>query len=270
MHRIARSWDLFKRSWGVLKQDKELALLPLISGILILAVMASFVFGFRLHQLAGDPGPREAIIGFVFYVFAYTTAFFFQAALVAGALERMNGGDPTLGSSLRAASKRLPALFAWGVVAATVGMILRAIQERSELVGKIVVGLIGVAWSLATFFMVPVLVMENETMGGSFKRSWSIFKQTWGENVVGNLGMGLVFFLATLALGGVVYALVAMKLALIAGIVGVVGFVTLMVVQAALSGVYLASVYRFATTGSVTSGFDPDAMRSAFRAKPGK
>jgi hypothetical protein len=270
MGRIARSWDIFKRSWAVLKQDKELAILPLISGTLILGIVASFVFGFRLYEGIDDPGPKEAVIGFVIYVLTYTTAFFFQAALVAGALERLNGGDPTLGSALRAAAQRLPSLLLWGVVAATVGMILRSIQERSELLGKIVIGLVGAAWSLATFFMVPVLVMEREGLGGSFKRSWAIFKQTWGESVAGNLGMGLIFFVAMLALGGIVALLVSMKLVIVGVVVGALGFVALMVMQAALSGIYLASVYRFATTGSVSGGFDRETILAAFREKPAK
>ncbi len=113
----------------------------------------------------------------LFYVVTYTIGFFFQAAIVAGASERMNGGDPTVGSALRSASKRFGPLLLWGVIAGTVGLIIRSIEEKSELAGKIVMGLLGVAWSLATYFMVPVLVMEDEPVGSAFKRSWNLFKR---------------------------------------------------------------------------------------------
>lgn len=271
MGRIARSWQLTKASWAVLRTDKELAILPLISGIVMLVICAGFVLGMGYHKHVPEQAQaRDAIAGFLFYVVAYTTAFFFQAALVAGAMQRLNGGDPTLGSALGAATKRLPALFLWGVIAATVGMILRGIQERSGLVGKIVAGLLGVVWSLATFFMVPILVMEQQPVGASFKSSWALFKKTWGETVVGNLGLGLIGFVGFLLVAALTGLFVYLKLPVVAVLVGVVGFIGLMVVMSALSGIYLASLYRFATTGQVSAGFDRDTLVAAFREKGAK
>lgn len=268
MGRIARSWELFKASWSVLKTDKELAILPLISGLVMLVVCASFVLGMGLHRGAPDElETRHVLPTLLFYVVSSCVAFFFQAALVAGALERLSGGDPTLGSSLRAAARRLGPILMWGAVAGTVGMLLRAIQERSNALGKIVTGLIGVAWSLATYFMVPVLVMEKRPLGDSFRASWTLFKKTWGESVVGNLGLGLFGFLGFLLVGGLTALLVKVGLTIVAVIFAVVGFVTLMCVLSALSGIWLAAVYRYATTGQVSGGFDREALVGAFRAK---
>ena len=220
--KIGRSWRLMKQSFGVLRKDKELLILPLLSGLCFLIVTAGFVFGTGVLDAVdasgaaaadgaaagGEAGAFEGqelkwtILGFLFYVVVYTIGFFFQAALVAGATERLRGGDPTLGSALGAASRRFPALLFWGIIAATVGMILRAIQERSEWVGKFVVGLIGGAWNLVTFFVVPIIVLEGQPVGASIKRSWNVFKATWGETVAGQIGFGLFGFLLTiLALG---------------------------------------------------------------------
>lgn len=270
MGRIGRSWEMMKSSWGVLKQDKELAILPLISGVVITIVSASFIFGFGLHKNPDALETENLVPAFLFYVVSYTIAFFFQAALVAGAMQRLNGGDPTIGSSLAAAMRRFPALLLWGVIAGTVGLILRAIEERSEIVGKIVAGLLGVAWSLATFFMVPVLVMEEKPVGASFKHSFAIFKKTWGETVAGNLGMGLIFLLALLPVALVCWLLVSAGLVVPAVIVGLLAFIVVMVVSSALQGIYLASVYRYATSGVMAPGFDREMLLGAFREKPAK
>ena len=268
MGTFGRSWSLMKSSFAVLQRDKELAILPVISGLCLLAVSASFFFGMDvMHRDMERMTASNLVPLFAFYVITYTIGFFFQAALVAGALERLNGGDPTLGSALRAASRRFGAIALWGVFAATVGMLLRALSERSGLAGKIVVALVGVAWSLATFFMVPVLVMENEPIGGSFRRSWALFKKTWGETVVGNGGLGLFNLFCFLALVLVVGLLFAAHLVLPAIVIGAVGLIALMVISSSLSGIYLASLYRFATTGQVADGFDREALAGAFRKK---
>lgn len=271
MGRIARSFRLIGQSWRVLLKDPELLVLPLISGIAITIVTLSFVVPLGFLGEDGIEGVSDVVmyaVLFGFYVVTYTISFFFQAAVVAGASERMRGGDPTVGSALGAAARRFPALLAWGVVAATVGMVLRAVEERSGVVGKIVAGLIGVVWSLATFFMVPVLVMEELPVRASFKRSWAIFKETWGETVVGSMGIGLLTFLGMLVLMAVGFGLATMDLWVTAGLTVGVGFVLLMLVSSALGGVYTAAMYRYATEGpDAETGFDQELLASAYRPK---
>jgi hypothetical protein len=266
--RLARSFELTKQSYRVLMQDKELLLLPVLSTLAILVVVGSFVVG--ALAMNGFEPPEEdassALLTLVFYIASYTIAFFFQAALIAGASERMRGGDPTLGSALGAALRRAGPILAWGVVAGTVGMIIKSIQERGNLVTKIVMALVGTAWSLATWFMVPVLVLEDRPLGDSFRRSVKLFKETWGETMVGNLGLGAAQFVAMLA----VIAMCApiFLLSEIAAIVlGVVALIALGVFFSALGGVYTASLYRYATTKEVPDGFDARLLAQAFRPK---
>ena len=271
MGRLERSWKLIGSSWGVLRKDKELVFLPVISGVVMLVVCATFVLGTGV--LGGGPqrwDAQHAALGLAFYVVSFAVAFFFQCALVAGALERLGGGDPTLGSCLRAASRRLGPILMWSLVAGTVGMLLRMVQEKSEIVGKIVAGLLGVVWSLATYFMVPVLVMEGRPVNASFHRSWAIFKQTWGETMVGNVGLGLLGLVLFLAVA-IPVALLAYAGAVIpAVILGAVGLPLVMVITSSLSGIYLASLYRYATTGEVAPGFDRDVLADAFVPKAAK
>jgi hypothetical protein len=268
MGKLARSWRLMKQSYRVLMQDKELLLLPVLSGLCIIVVIGSFVIPVVAR---GDFDPDQVsdktwvLATLLFYVVTYTIAIFFQAAIIAGASERMRGGDPTLGSALGAAGKRFGAIVVWGIVAGTVGMILRAIQERSELIGRIVVALVGAAWSLATFFVIPVIVMERESVGGSFKRSIEMIRKTWGESVAGNVGLGLAGFLFLLPFIGIAGLLASQGLAIAAGAVFGLGILLQAVLFSAMQAVYVAALYRYASSGQEPGGFNIAELEEAFR-----
>lgn len=268
MGRIGRSMQLVGQSYRILMQDKELMVLPLISGVCIAAVLASFFVSMDIGANQFDrENPAHLAAGFALYVITYAVGIFFQAAVVAGATERMRGGNPTVSSSLGAAWKRIGAILLWALVAATVGMILRAVQERLGFVGKIIAGFAGVAWSLATFFMVPVLVLEEHPMRESFTRSVSTFKKTWGESMVGSVSIGvaaMVGWITLVAVAGLIAWAGAGWLALAAFFAGAL---LLVILTSALQGVYLASLYRYATDGSVPTGFDRDTLAQAFIAK---
>ena len=123
---------------------------------------------------------------------------FFNSALVACALIRFRGGDPTVADGFRAACSRLPQIAAWALVSATVGFALKAAERRSKRGGQIVAAILGVVWSVATFFVVPVLVIENLGPLAALKRSTKIIQDQWGESFVADLGIGLVSFLAAI------------------------------------------------------------------------
>jgi hypothetical protein len=178
----------------------------------------------------------------------------------------MRGGDPTVGSALAAAGSRIGPIIMWAIVAATVGMIIRAIHDRVGFVGRIVASLLGVGWSLATFFIVPVLVLEDRSIPDSFKRSVSVFRQTWGETVVGGASLGIAALCAWLTLIAI-SGLLAMAFGIAAVAVFVAGAVVLMIFFSALQGVYVASLYRFATGGGATPGLDPTLLGQAFAPK---
>ncbi len=272
MGRITRSWELTKQSYRVLMLDKELMVLPLISMLACLVVMASFAFGAFQYSDGGERALQQDdpvlwVGGLAFYVVVYTVGFFFQAAVIAGATERLQGGDPTVGSALSAAWRRFPAILLWGVIAGTVGMLLRSIQERSELLGRIVVGLIGAAWSLATFFMVPVLVMEEESVGDSFKRSWALFKQTWGETFAGSVGFGIASVLLSLPVIALALLFFSINMPIVGVVVGGLGLTLIGLFIQALHGVWVAALYRYATQGDVPEGYDPELIAAAFKPK---
>lgn len=265
MGRIGRSFQLVGQSYRVLMQDKELMVLPLISGVVILAVVAAMALGFGLsaQRIETARGPEVYIPMFLMYVVTYTVGIFFQAAVVAGATERMRGGNPTVGSALAAAGQRIGQIVMWAIVAATVGTLLRAIQERVGFVGRIVVALLGAAWSLATFFVVPVLVLEDKSIRDSFGRSVGIFKETWGETMTGGISLGVAALCAWVTLVAIT-GLSAYLIGIGAVVVFGLGAIFILVFFSALQGVYVASLYRYATEGQTPDGFDPELMAQAF------
>lgn len=266
MGRIGRSFQLVGHSYRILMQDKELMILPLISGVIILTAVIGMALGFGLDSSRiGRHRPDTYVPLFLMYVVTYTIGIFFQAAVVAGATERMRGGDPTFGSALSAAGRRLGAIVMWAIVAATVGVAIRAIHDRFAVVGKIVAGVLGAAWSLATFFVVPVLVLEEHSIPDSFKRSVSVFRQTWGESVVGGATLGVAAACAWITLIAVT-GLTAMALGEFAIPLFAIGAICLMIFYSALQGVYVASLFRYATEGR-EPGMDTTLLDQAFVSK---
>ena len=264
MGRIGRSFQLVGHSYRILMQDKELMVLPLISGIFMIAAVAGVAFGFGLDTSRIERhGVDDYLPLFVIYVITYAIGIFFQAAVVAGATERMRGGDPTVRSALAAAGRRIGPIVMWAIVAATVGVVLRVIQDRLAFLGKIIGTMLGVAWSLATFFVVPVLVLEDRSVPDSFKRSVSVFRKTWGETAVGATTLGAAAACAWLTLIAIT-GLTAMAVGAFAIPVFAIGAVGLMIFFSALQGIYVASLYRFATDGGTTTGLDPVLLGQAF------
>jgi hypothetical protein len=270
MERISRSFDIMILSYRVLVRDKELLVLPLVSMTVTAVTIASFVFGLgvtRSELRTGGPAMYLPLL--LLYVVIYTVGIFSQAAVVAGATERMRGGDPTLRSALAAAGRRIGPIIGWAILAATVGTVIRAIQDRAGMFGKLVAFVGGTAWSLAAFFIVPVLVFEDLSIRESLRRSARLFKDVWGESLAGGVTLGLANLVVTIPLA-VVALLIAVVVGKTAGIgVFIAGMIVLTIVFAALQGIYLATLYRYATEGWVPAGFDGELLRQAYVSKDG-
>jgi hypothetical protein len=278
--KLSRSWSLVKASAAVLRADKELLVLPLLSSIAVLLVMASFIapalgFGW-LHALDEGEGVTPAMMlwAFAFYISQYFVMFFFNSALVGAAMIRLDGGDPTVRDGLRIAASRMGAIFGYAVIAATVGLLLQILEQRAGFLGRIVIGLIGVAWTAVTFLTVPVLVARNVGPIDAVKESAGLLRRTWGENLIGAGGIGLAFGLLmtlTILLGIAltVGAVASGSVALVAVVAGVcvLSVIAVGLLQAALSGVYSAALYRYAVNGDAPPGFDGMLLQGAFQKK---
>ena len=187
---------------------------------------------------------------------------------------RLDGGDPTVRDGLRIAGGKVVPILGYAAIAATVGMILRAIQERAGFIGKLISGALGVAWTLASFLVVPVLVARNVGPIDAVKESAVLLKKTWGENLIGQGGVGLVFGLVFFAMiivgGGAIIAVASTGNGVLTGVMVALLIVALLVaalVQAALSGIYSAALYRYAMGAGDSEGFNAQLLGQAFRTK---
>lgn len=245
-------------------------MLPLLSGVASLIVAATFITPlFLLNSSStlegGSPSAVEYAVLFVMYLVLGYITIFFNAALVHGANERLSGGDPTLGSALRGAAARAGRIFPWAVVSATVSVILRTLEERLGAVGRIAVSLVGLAWSLVTFLVLPIIVMEGISVGDAIRRSVELFKRTWGENVVAQIGFGLLALLLALPAIGLLVLVAGSGIA--AGgafVIAIVWLIVVAVVIATLSGIFQTALYRYAVHGSAGGEFDDGALGTAF------
>jgi hypothetical protein len=266
-------------SLAVLRADKELIVFPIASAIGVVLVTLSFVLPFVLAgALDGIFAGGLTVLGFVvlflFYLVQYFVIIFGNAALVGAALIRLRGGDPTVGDGLRIAFQHVGAILGYALISATVGIILRMLTERAGGLGRIVISLVGLAWNIATFLVVPVLVVEDVGPVDGVKRSVSLLKRTWGEQIVGNVSIslvvGLLFLLGVVVgVGLTILAAMAEVVPLVVAVVviSVVGLLFLALIGSTLNGIYTAAVYRYAVTGEASGFFREDLVEEAFRSR---
>ncbi len=285
--RIANGWELAKQSWSVLLADKKLLVFPLISSIACMLVLASFAIPLALnidwHALANSKGqqvnvqfnnPTYYALLFAFYFVNYFVVVFFNAALVACVREQFRGGAPSVSFGLSAAASRLPQILLWALLSATVGMILQMIAERSKLVGQIIVSLLGAAWSIATYFAVPVLVVEKVGPFQVFSRSVFLLKKSWGEAIVANFGIGLFVFLAfllaalPLVVGIVLTASSQSPIpAILGGLITFAAWIVLGLISSTLKVIVTTALYEYAANGAAPGPFSGELLQAAFRPK---
>jgi hypothetical protein len=270
MSRIENSLALAKSSWQVLRDDKQLTLLPLFSLLATLVLVGAVLWPISLVARGGSgnfDGSRPVvwILGFVGAVALSYVVVFFNAALVYAANSRFRGETMSIGDAMRAAHERAHVLLPWAIVSATVSLVLRGVESRGGVAGSIIGRIAGLAWSVVTFLVLPVLVFEGIGPFAAVKRSSQLFKQTWGENLIAKTGIGLVGMFAMLA--GAVPLVPFLLIGGPVAVIGIAAFVTwciaVSLVVSALTGIYQTALYRFAT-GAPVPGFDDAQLRNSF------
>jgi hypothetical protein len=283
--KIGIGWELVMQSFRVLRADKRLIVFPLLSGIACLIVLASFAIPLwntptaraMFDEKQVHLGPLSYVVLFLFYFVNYFVIVFFNSALVACAIGRFRGNSPTVGDGLRVAVARIPQIAAWALLSATVGVILKVIESTSEKAGEFVSGLLGMAWTIVTYFVVPVLVMEKATPWDAVKRSTSLLKKTWGEALTAHCSTNVIFLvvflialLPLLALGFLAFSAFSAGHVILGGIAVaciVIVFTLTSLVSSALSTIVLASLYLYASEGAIPGEFDAQLLEGAFQAR---
>jgi len=271
MGRLGRGWELAKMSLGVIKKDKEILIFPFLSLVCMGIVVTGFIGGTFLAMgnldslVTGDFYSLTSPTGIAAVASAYFLLYFitvyFNVAVIGCAMIRFEGGDPRVGDGFRISNRNLRSILKWTLIAATVGMILRVIEKKFKGIGGIIAGIAGMAWSVATFFAVPVFIYEKTSLRGAIARSARILKQTWGEMIAGGLGLGVIFLL--LGLAGIVPLILGIVIGapLIGFIIAISYWLVLVCIGSAADSALKVALYRYATTGKVAPGFTEETFR---------
>lgn len=282
MGRIRRGWELTKKAWGVVRDNPGLVKLPVIGGIL--AFIAMVVFGGVGVAIiaAGDESNAAYVGGGIFIAIGgYLASYFviyYNVALAAAADLAFRGQPADTQAGLAVAKQRRKVIAQWAAVALLVSAIFNLIRDRGGIAGQIAAGLGAAIWALITFLIAPVLAFEGLGPVDAIKRSSSMFKQKWGQQITGNIAIGavtgLVIILAILVAvaGGFILAS-GSTVAIVAGggllILGIVGFIAAAVVSGAVRGVFGVALYRYIVEGTPAGPFTVEELEASVKPKKG-
>lgn len=278
---IQRSYAIFRQSLSVLRQDTEILIFPVLSGIFTILAFAGIAWGgvvtgfFQRLAESGDRSLEANVLGygalFVWYFVNWFIVLFFNVGVVACARIRLEGGDPTVADGFRAARENLGRIVTWALVSATVGLILRVIAERSKLVGALIANFLGAAWAIATYFVVPVMIFEKRGAKDSMTASTRLIGKTWGESLVAAAGVGIVIMLFGVA--GLALPIAGLFISPTAAVIGLAAmilyWIVLSILSSALTGIYRTGLYLYATKGNATPALNGFAA-NAFAPKDAK
>lgn len=247
-----------KASFKVLSLDKEILVLPLLAGVLMIAAVVGVGYGALGLGIATGTSFGALLTLFLIYVAMYTVVIFFNAAVIEMATIRFNGGDPVVKDGLRKSWSKIGRIVQWAIVAATVGLILHILRnmarDRNSFLGQILVGLVETAWNIATFFVIPLAIYQDMGPFQAIKASTGRMKRTWGESITGIATTGIIFFVAGL-LGLIPMYLGYMMLPSVMGYalmaIAVVYWIALAAVNSAVDGILVAALYKYSTEGQM-------------------
>ncbi len=271
MGTLGRAWVLYKQSFNVLSADAEIVFFPVMSGIATVLLAAGFFLPLFRSGIFRDMDPQNLgwemyALFFIWYFLNYFIVIFFNSALVGCANMRLSGLDPKVKDGLRIAYRRRDRILAWAFIAATVGGILSTLRNRSNrFIGRLLAGGLGLAWTLVTYLIIPVLILEDRTAYDSMHRSAELFRRRWGEQVAGTFGFGLLH--ALLLLPGALLGLVLYRLDPALAVIAAVWYVLILAaISSAIKGVFTVVLYRYASAGILPDGFSAREIRDALGA----
>jgi hypothetical protein len=280
--RLDRSLELLKASSALFLKHRGLLVFPCISALASILVVASFAIPLGGVRALEAVSAHDRVLTFgqymsayLFYLVQYFVIFFFNTALIGAVLMQLDGDTPTIGDGLRLAASKIYPILGYAFIAATVGVILNVIRDRLGFVGRIIVGLLGVGWTLATYLVVPVLAWHECGPVEAITESAGLFKRTWGESAIGIGGLGAAFaliYFGVIACGALLIVftncvLHSAFLTVVMEIVMIGAVVLAALVNATLNGIYAAALYRYASGWGGTVGFEANTLDQAFQPK---
>lgn len=278
--RIARSWRLTKASWQVVREDRVILLLALLSTLLG-AVGVAVIFGFAGFASSSSHGHRHLVDGrvaIVALILAYPLMFlstFFNTAIAAAAAAGLEGRRLSLGQALAVPASRVGQLAVWALLATIFGVVLEQLARRLPLAGAIVARLVGLAWSIASLFAIPILALEGGTAPHALKRSTTLVKQRWGEGISGNVIVSAWTLLVMIPLLVVFVVGIAATRHAPAGRIAVfalcaAAFVALVALSGVVRQIFAVALYRYAVANDTSGPFQEQDLRAPFTKRRGR
>jgi Family of unknown function (DUF6159) len=272
MRRIKRGWALTKKSWGLLREHPSLIRFPLY-GAVATTLLAILTLGPGLYfwdedQLAG----AIPLIVLGVYVLSFV-GFYFSVGLAACADMIFRGQEATIGDGLAVARSRIAQISGWAAVSAAISLVMGLLENQGGTLGTIAARLVGMAWSLITFLAVPVIAIEGTGPFETIKRSGTLFRERWGQQITGNIAIGAAVFLigvlpaVLLIVAGVALWSAASFLGAVLVVIGALVLAIALLVSRALSGIFGVALYRYALDGEVVGGFTQEDLESAVKVK---
>jgi hypothetical protein len=270
--KLSNGWKISKYSFSVLKENRSLIIFPILSAISMILIFGSVITGvlasndWTLNNFDEQNRVLDYIFLFLFYLVNYFIVVFFNMALIHCTHLYFKGQKPTVSDGLRFSVSRIGAIFSWSVLAAIVGTVLRIIQENVGSIGKIITGLIGIAWNIAAFFVVPVIAYENLGPVDALKRSAKMMKEKWGESLGATFSFGLIHFLAVLVVGGGLFAIGAFINVILGIVLAILGILILAAIFSAAQTIFVSAVYHD-MTGDPVQNFNEAFADNLFVSK---
>ena len=275
--RLRRSWDVTKKTFSVIKADKEILAFPIIGVIITVILFLLLFFPFLTAMIVQSTVPPITLM--VFFFLEIFTGVYSHAAIVHIARTRFEGGDATFMEGVKAAWKRKWQLFQWALLTGTVGIIIssaeRQAREKGGIIGaiaKILIGLAGLAWKIVSIFVVPAIIFNGKGPINSLKSSYHTIKKTWGESLVKYLGLNVVENLIG-AIGFIIFAVPGI-LFFIDGVMSLGTFFIILwflfialtkVVLSAADTVFNTALFIYADTGKVPDVYSKEDLDHAFK-----
>ncbi len=277
---MRNGWEITKQSFKAIKEDKEILIFPLLSGIFSIGFSVLFFFFFLLGNitlLIANQNLANLALYFWFFIYllgTYFIAIFFQAAIITSATIRFSGKNPSFSDGLKGPAKKIFPLFIWAVISAIVGILLKLIEnlgkgrsKGTQTAASITSYFLGLAWALLTFFTVPILLFENTSTFGAIKRSKDLFIRTWGENVTAQFTIGGISFLITLPFIGIfLISFLSGNIAFIifALVILLLAITVISVVSTSVNGILKSALYKYATSRKMPSVYTPETLQNLF------
>jgi hypothetical protein len=274
MSRIKRGWGLTRKSWGLLNEHRELIRFPLYGAIATVPLAILFLGpGLYLLDQKSYGGAIPILVAGIYVLSVVGT--YFAVGLAAAANKIFQGGEATVSDGLAVARSRFPEICGWAALSTAIGLLMGLLENQGGALGNIAARLVGMAWALVTFMAVPVLAIEGTGPFGTLKRSATIFKDKWGQQITGNIAIGGAVFLIgvlpalLLIVAGVVLWSSSGTAAVALILVGAVILFVALLIEKALSGVFGVALYRYAVEGQAVGGFTQEELESAVKLKKG-